>query len=528
MLVGEGERLFGRHEAFVRPAALLGLAAGYLTLFAAARLPHTAGTWAFALAAVAFGVLGGRRPMAALAGLASLVGSVGLFAGTDLSPGTDAMVVVKVAAGFALFELAVRRSRQQAAIGAAIMACGYLLHLAGQEPVDLPALIYRLAVVIGVPLILAGYIRATRRLAVQAGERAEAESRRAEAEARRAEAESRRRESDARAARAAERVTVARELHDLVAHHVASMVLRVGVALHVLPTIDPRVTETLDDVHASGTAVLGDLRRLVAVLRDPATVRDGPGIPLVDPEGLVVALETAANRARQVGLTVDTALDPAINHVDAVRALTVLRLSQEGITNVAKHAGPAARVRMSVLVEPDGAVLLRLADDGGSGRDADLPEVPTPRPRHPSPGGGYGLTGMRERVELLGGEFHAGRAGRGWQLSARLPATSSATSFAGDPPSVALTSDPPSTAFADDPPYVPFVGDPPSTAFADDPPSVALTSDPPSTAGARPLLWTADDGPLGAGAGSLPRAADDGPLGAGLPGGEGRPLEARS
>ncbi|SDK38046.1 Signal transduction histidine kinase [Nonomuraea maritima] len=419
MLVGEGERLFGRHDALVRPAALLGLAVGYLVLFAAPRLPHPPITWAFVLAAVAFGVLGGRFPMAALSGHAALVGSVGL------SAGGDAAVVVKIAAGFALFELAVRRPGWRTAIGAAVVTCGYVLHLTGQGPLDLLALLYRLAVVVGVPLVLAGYIGAHRRLAVEAGKRAEAESRRAEAEAGRAKAESLGRESAMLAARAAERVTVARELHDLVAHHVASMVLRVGVALHVLPTTDPRVTETLNDVHASGTAVLGDLRRLVAVLRDPATVRDGPGIGLVEPEGLIAALETAAGRARQIGLTVETDLDPEVDHLDAMRALTALRLSQEGITNVAKHAGAAAHVRLSVLVTPDGAVCLDLTDDGGSHGAAGSPP----------PSGGHGLAGLRERVELLEGEFRAGRHGEGWRLAATLPASATAAD-AGTPPGV--------------------------------------------------------------------------------------------
>ncbi|MEO3807897.1 histidine kinase [Sphaerisporangium sp. B11E5] len=282
-----------------------------------------------------------------------------------------------------------------------------LSHISRALPAGLAPLLFRLGVVIGAPLLLAGYIRMTRRLAVQAEGRARAEARRAEAEGDRAEAERGRRESDARAARAAERVTIARELHDLVAHHVASMVLRIGVARHVLPALDPRAAQALDDVHASGTAVLGDLRRLVAVLRDPA-VRDGPGLPLVEPDGLVAALEEVAERGRQVGLVVDATLDPSINRLDAVRGLTVLRLGQEGITNVARHAGPSTHVQLSVGAEADGAVRLELIDDGGGGPA--------------EPGQGYGLIGMRERVELLGGRFQAGPDGAGWRLTAALPA----------------------------------------------------------------------------------------------------------
>ncbi|MFC6079740.1 sensor histidine kinase [Sphaerisporangium aureirubrum] len=441
LLLLEAEQLFGRRYLLVRLMVLGVLAAGYLMLLTDPRTPPGSWDWGFTAALVAVGVVAGVAPLAAVIGHAGLLTCVGDLAG----PGAVAMV--KIAASVALFELAARRPSHQVIWGSAAVAAGYVAHVFETLPAGLPPLLYRLGVVIGGPLLVAGYIRMTRRLAVQAegraraearraaaeGERAEAEARRAEAERERAEAEHeraeaeheraeaesrraeadreraeaealraeeerRRRESDARAVRAAERVTIARELHDLVAHHVASMVLRIGVTRHVLPTLDPRVRQSLDDVHASGTAVLGDLRRLVGVLRDPAGVRDEPGLPLVDPEGLVAALEEVADRGRQVGLLVDASLDPSINRLDAVRALTVLRLSQEGVTNIARHAGPAARVRLSVEGAPDGAVRLELTDDGGQGHDS----VPHP------PGQGYGLIGMRERVELLGGRFQAG------------------------------------------------------------------------------------------------------------------------
>ncbi|MEE3921816.1 histidine kinase dimerization/phosphoacceptor domain-containing protein [Micromonospora sp. BRA006-A] len=122
--------------------------------------------------------------------------------------------------------------------------------------------LFGLAVTVGLPLLLGLVVRTTRELGRQAEVRAEAERRR--------------RESESRAARADERGAIARELHDVLAHHVASMVLRVGVARHVLPDLDPRVGEVFDDVHATGTAALTDLRRLVAVLRDPDGVAATP------------------------------------------------------------------------------------------------------------------------------------------------------------------------------------------------------------------------------------------------------------
>ena len=195
----------------------------------------------------------------------------------------------------------------------------------------------------------------------------------------------------------------------MVAHHVASMVLRIGVARHVLPDVDPRVAEVFDDVHSTGTAALADLRRLVAVLRDPS-VRTDAALTAIEPGALPAALEAAVETARRAGLTVDAAIAPEVGSLDSVRGLAVLRLTQEALTNVAKHAGTAAEVRLCVAVV-DGDVAWSVEDDGGG--------VP---PGLPS-GGGHGLTGMRERVEVLGGRLTAGPVAGGWRVETVLPAT---------------------------------------------------------------------------------------------------------
>ena len=121
------------------------------------------------------------------------------------------------------------------------------------------------------------------------------------------------------------------------------MVLRVGVARHVLTDLDPRVGEVFDDVHGTGTAALGELRRLVAVLRDPDGVRGDAALTAIEPSALPAAIGAAIDRARQAGITVEADLDPAIGSLDAVRGMAVLRLTQEALTNVAKHAGTSAR-----------------------------------------------------------------------------------------------------------------------------------------------------------------------------------------
>jgi signal transduction histidine kinase len=144
----------------------------------------------------------------------------------------------------------------------------------------------------------------------------------------------------------------------------------------------------------------------VAVLRNPATASDAY-LP-IDPGTLPAALATTVDRAVKTGLTVDATIDPAVADLDAVRGLAVLRLTQEGLTNVARHAGPAARARLCVTMVDD-AVHWELSDDGGGVRPADAEP-------------GHGLTGMRERVEVLGGTLAAGPASTGWRLRTVLPA----------------------------------------------------------------------------------------------------------
>jgi signal transduction histidine kinase len=123
--------------------------------------------------------------------------------------------------------------------------------------------------------------------------------------------------------------------------------------------------------------------------------------------------------ARRAGLTVDATIAPEVGSLDVVRGLAVLRLTQEALTNVAKHAGPAARASLRVEVRgPDpgddggvaGDVVWSVADDGGG----VVPGLPS--------GGGHGLTGMRERVEVLGGRLAAGPVAGGWRVETTLPA----------------------------------------------------------------------------------------------------------
>jgi signal transduction histidine kinase len=383
-------RFFDQRDTLVRVLLLDLSGIGYLVFGTGAARTPTGTQWVLAI--IAFVAL----PLLCRWPVISLAVQVGLLA--VAFRWIDDTTINQVGASWALLELtmAARRPRVIWA-GTGLLLAVYLVFDVVPTSTPLLTALFGLSLPIGVPLLLGLVVRSSR----EAGRQAE----------RRAEEERLRRESQSRAARADERAAIARELHDVVAHHVASMVLRVGVARHVVPDIDPRVAEVLDDVHGTGTAALADLRRLVAVLRDPSGVRGDAALTAIEPGALPSALGAAVETARRTGLTVEADIDEAVGSLDAVRGLAVLRLTQEALTNVAKHAGTSARARLHVAVK-GGDVSWEVTDDGGRPRTA--PEIP--------PGGGNGLTGMRERVEVLGGVLTAGPAGNGWRVRTVLPA----------------------------------------------------------------------------------------------------------
>ncbi|SFN59150.1 Signal transduction histidine kinase [Pseudonocardia ammonioxydans] len=201
---------------------------------------------------------------------------------------------------------------------------------------------------------------------------------------------------DDRDAVAQERLRVARDLHDVVAHHVSAIAVQAGAARMAA---DPQVRdEALAHIAASGRRVAAALPELAGLTPDAHGV-------VLDAEG--VDRLVAASRTAGLPVTVEVSGTPADPPGDP--ELFAQRILTEALTNVLRHAGPApTRVR---LAHDPGQVSVRVSDDG-----------PVPGHRPDAHGSGLGLVGMRERVSLLGGRLHAGTTGGpGWTVDAVLP-----------------------------------------------------------------------------------------------------------
>jgi signal transduction histidine kinase len=218
-----------------------------------------------------------------------------------------------------------------------------------------------------------------------------------EAELRLVDAE-RAREEHARAAALAERANAAREIHDILAHGLGALVLQLDALGAVLEREDhdrSRAVEILARARALAVEGLSEARQAVGTLR-----MDTP--PLID--GLRQLVDAAAN-----GSSLEITGTP--RPISAEGAVALRRTAQEGLTNAAKHA-PGTVPAVLLAFEP-GAVVLTVTDTGSAHDGAPGPLAQT--------GGGFGIEGLRERAELLGGTLTAGPLGPGWQVTLRVP-----------------------------------------------------------------------------------------------------------
>ena len=204
----------------------------------------------------------------------------------------------------------------------------------------------------------------------------------------------------ARLAIVEERARIARELHDVVAHSVSTMVVQAGAERLAVQDERPETAEVLAGIEHTGREALAEMRRLLGMLR-----RDDEELALA-PQPSLVHLDALAERMTRAGLTTTVAVEGEPRHLPPGVDLAAYRIVQEALTNALKHSrGTQARVVVRYAAR---AVELEVVDDGA--------------PVAAAGEGGHGLAGMRERVALYGGELEAGAAAAGgWTLRARLP-----------------------------------------------------------------------------------------------------------
>jgi len=209
------------------------------------------------------------------------------------------------------------------------------------------------------------------------------------------------RHAQAKIAAAAERARIARELHDIVAHHVSVMVVQADGARYALRTDPDRAETALTAISATGRQALTEMRRLLGVLRSAGARNSLAPVP-----GLG-ELRELLDQARGAGLEVSYTLTGTPRELPEGAELAAYRVVQESLTNTRKHGGLAASAAVTLRYEPDG-LTVEVIDDG----------IASPA----SEPAGHGLAGMRERIAMYGGTVQAGPlAGGGFGVTAHLP-----------------------------------------------------------------------------------------------------------
>lgn len=215
------------------------------------------------------------------------------------------------------------------------------------------------------------------------------------------EAEARRRVGD-------ERLRIARDLHDVLAHHIAVINVQAGVAGHLLERQPAQAREALDHVRAAARSVLSEMQAVVTVLREPGESPD-PTEPTPGLDRLGELIE----EYRRAGLTIDTVISGTPTGLPAAVDLVAYRAVQESLTNVRKHAGNA-KVVVALDYRPQSFGLT--VTNSGTGPDSRRAGADADSTR------GFGLMGMRERVGSVGGAVRTGPTpGGGFVVAATLP-----------------------------------------------------------------------------------------------------------
>jgi signal transduction histidine kinase len=331
---------------------------------------------AFICALLTSAVLLRRRPLTALAVLVG--GAVGTMALKPIMPASALQIPIAGAVGIEVCYIAATRRLRVSATGLAMVGAGLLIPVSGG--VDLASLRTGVALVTVIAWLIGHSIRQAR---------ARAELLRAQAAAQTV---------------LAERLRIARELHDIVAHSIGIIAIQAGAGRRVFDARPAEARDALAAIEATSRETLSGLRRMVTGLRlaDPGP---GPGQAPMDPAPGLAGIERLAAMTLEAGVKVDVDWRGSQEPLPADIDLSAFRIIQEAVTNVVRHAG-TDQCRVSI-DQQDGYLSIEVTDSGRGGSVA---------------GTGYGITGMRERAALLGGGFSAGpRPGGGFRVAARLP-----------------------------------------------------------------------------------------------------------
>jgi len=211
------------------------------------------------------------------------------------------------------------------------------------------------------------------------------------------------RQENARRAVFDERVRIARELHDVVAHHVSVMGVQAGAARRVLQKHPEKAEEALSNIEAASREAVQEMHRLLGFLRQE------PEVAPLAPQPGMNQLTSLVDQMRDAGLPVEVEIAGSERPLPPTVDLSAYRIVQEALTNTLRHAGPA---RATVKVNyADSAIDIEVLDNGRG-----------PIASQNGSAVGHGLIGMRERVTLLGGKFQAGHyPGVGYSVRAHLP-----------------------------------------------------------------------------------------------------------
>ncbi|WP_346116542.1 sensor histidine kinase [Micromonospora coerulea] len=297
-----------------------------------------------------------------------------------------------------------RRSLVFAGVGITVLATGWLIGAADIEPAAIGWVFFRIAASV-MAAALGESVRSRHVIAAESQ--------------RRAELAERTREEEARSRVDAERLRIAREVHDTVAHAIAIINVQAGVTAYLLDKRPEGAREALLIIEQTSSQTLHEMRAVLGVLRDSDNGRvPQPGLGQI---------EELASKARDAGLDIKLEATSPTTPLPSVVGNAAYRILQESITNIIRHVGPT-QVRVAVDHGID-ALEVCVTDEGRRGVPGHDPARPHPLPEHPASNGtgssassGRGILGMRERCQLLGGELVARPLpGGGFEVKARLP-----------------------------------------------------------------------------------------------------------